>query len=143
MLLKIILRGDATDSPHKRSIWAEMPSEPVALLGLSLQISGITSLIDIGNWSIVAFVLDAKAGNTLSVITSEHCLQKNLVNKDAFSLQFNMNLFSTRRGGILGAFDLLMTLFKIFQYIFPLVCLLCNLFPKLVKYDFLASSTAF
>ena len=50
-----------------------------------------------------------------------HCLQKESVNNVAFSLQFKLNVFSTSRGGTVGTLDLLITLFKIFQYIFPLV----------------------
>ena len=49
MLLKINFKGRAADSPHKSSIWAEILSEPVALLGLSLQINGVISLVEIWN----------------------------------------------------------------------------------------------
>ena len=35
ILLKIMLRGNTTDSSHNRSMCADIPSEPVALLGFS------------------------------------------------------------------------------------------------------------
>ena len=75
-LLKIIWRGKATESPHKSNIWAEMPSEPAALLGFSLQTNETILLVDIGNCSSRSFVLYVKAGNTLPVVTGVHCLQK-------------------------------------------------------------------
>ena len=133
IFLKIIFRGNAADSPHRSSIWADMPSEPVALLGFSLQNNGMISFIDIGIWWILLSVLYVRGGNTLLVSIGVHCLQKNVVNNFTFSLQSTMNLLSIISGGTLGALDLFITLFKTFQYIFPLVCWLCNLFPKLTK----------
>ena len=41
-----IFRGDATVSPHNNNIWDDMPSEPVALFGLSLYISDVILLVD-------------------------------------------------------------------------------------------------
>ena len=48
LLINILFRGRATLSPH-RSIWAEIPTEPVALFVLSLHIHGLISLVDIGS----------------------------------------------------------------------------------------------
>ena len=91
-----------------------MPSEPVALLGLILRINAMISSFLIFNWSILYSVRKIEMGNTLLLIIGLHCEKKTLKSL-AFSLQSKINRLFIRRGGILGALHLFITLFIIFQ----------------------------
>ena len=77
MFLNIILRGNMTESSHKSSIWPDIPSEPVALLGLILRISAVISSFPIVILSILLFVRKIKLGNALLLIMGLHCCEKN------------------------------------------------------------------
>ena len=109
-----------TDSSHKSNIWPEIPSEPVALLGFIFRISEIISLSLIVKWSNLLFVRNLSKGNTLLLITGLHCCEKYSLKYCAFSLQFGINKLFTRRGGILGALHLFITLFFFFYANHPL-----------------------
>ena len=73
ILLKIILRGNTTDSSHKRSMCGDIPSDPEALLGFNWRINEIISLFPIAICSILSFVRNPKAGKILPFITGLHC----------------------------------------------------------------------
>ena len=115
MLLKIILRGKSTVSSQSKSMWEEIPSEPVALFGFSKWIRGVMLSIVNRILESLSFVKFERMGKILLFRTSEHCREKNWVNNVAFSRQFKINLLFTRRGGIFGALHLFITLFRILQ----------------------------
>ena len=60
-----------------------------------------------------------------------HWFAKKSVIKFSFSLKFVINLFSWKRGSILGIFLLLWKVFKMDQYAFGLVAGLANLLENL------------
>ena len=55
----------------------------------------------------VSFGVSSNVGNVLSLATGVHCLQKNSLNKLAFSLKSVTKLLLTSNGGIKGIFLLL------------------------------------
>ena len=55
----------------------------------------------------VSFGVSSNVGNVLSLATGVHCLQKNSLNKLAFSLRSVTKLLLTSNGGIRGIFILL------------------------------------
>ena len=72
-------------------------------------------------------------GSTLLLITGLHCCEKWSLKYCAFPLQFRINKLFTRRGGIVGALHLFITLLIIFQYDFCDVPGLFTLLPRFVR----------
>ena len=72
MLLKIILRDKTSVSSQSKSMWEDIPSEPVALFGFSERISGVTSSIVNCILESLSFVKYERMGKILIFRTSEH-----------------------------------------------------------------------
>ena len=63
----------------------------------------------------VSFGVSSNGDNVLSLATGVHCLQKNSLNKLAFSLKSVTKLLLKSNGGIREIFLLLLKVFKIVQ----------------------------
>ena len=74
---------------------------------LSALIIFLISLAIISREERVSFGVSSNVGNALSLATGRHCLQKNSLNKLAFSLKSVTKLLLTSNGGIRGIFLLL------------------------------------
>ena len=90
MLLKIILRGKTTVSSQSKSMWEEIPSEPVALFGFSERIRGVMSSVVNRILESLSFVKYERMGNILLFRPSEHCREKNWVNNVARKFEINL-----------------------------------------------------
>ena len=120
------------ESSHRSSICPDIPSEPEAVFGFKFRTKQIISSLLIEIWSILLSVRNYM-GNELLLVISLHCFGKKSLKTFALSLQFEINTLFTRRGGILGALHLFITLLIIFQYDFWEVLGSFTLFPKLVR----------
>ena len=89
------------------SILIKISSWPCALFTFSAMIIFTISLAIISREERVSFGVTSNVGNVLSLGTSVHCLQKDSLNKLAFSLKSVTKLLLTSNGGIRGIFLLL------------------------------------
>ena len=71
MLLKIILRDKTSVSSQSKSMWEDIPSEPVALFGFSERISGVIPSIVNCILESLSFVKYERMGKILLFRTSE------------------------------------------------------------------------
>ena len=78
----------------------EILSWPCALFTFSALIIFPISLAIISIEDTVSFGVSSNVGNVLSLATGVHCLQKNSLNKLAFSLKLVTKLLLTSKGGI-------------------------------------------
>ena len=92
---------------HSLSILIEILSRPCALFTFSALIIFPISLAIISSEERVSFGVSSNVGNVLSLATGVHCLQKNSLNKLAFSLKSVTKLLLIINGVIRGIFPLL------------------------------------
>ena len=89
---------------HSLSILLEISSWPCALFTFSALIIFPVSPAIISSEERVSFGVSSNVGNVLSLAAGVHCLQKNSLNKLAFSLKSVIKLLLTSNGGIRGIF---------------------------------------